>query len=1210
MNFASQQAIRDWRELNLAQGGRSLIQASAGTGKTWAISVLYLRLLLEQGLSPRQIVVTTFANAAAAELRERLRSRLLWAEARARSDDGAPIDADRTDVAWLQARWLAEPECRKRDLERLRVAVAELDMAPITTLHGLCQRILSDHPFAAGVPFDGGDLVSIDALVEEIGKDLLRRFHQGDVESDPLIRLQRDAGVELKEDDLTRRLKLLLMPGSVVHCLDDGEIAKQLPRDWSSKLRELSGFFGAKAIVRKRWLELADFIENPQAEIPHPANFEEELRNSAQLTGVLKAHKDDPRLIEAVGFAVRCADSGVIRHKEQKFWSAVADWARAQVKSRLSSRNQRTFDGLLDAVSDALHGRDGRSLADALFTAWPVALIDEFQDTDGVQYGILDRIYRDEHDSKRGRLVMIGDPKQAIYRFRGGDIQAYLRAASQVDADGRLTLDTNRRSSRNFVAALKQFFKATGQLLSAQPDGDDIRCEPVDASDRQDDAPYTIDGQPSEQPLVIHYRVEDPGSIPERRALALRTCANQVADLLQSGAHCIGGNPVQPSDIAVLLPANQQLNTLRDLLRERGVPSVTTARSSVFATATARELQVVLHAVENCSDLHRVRAAVATRLWGADYAAVRCMDDEPAAWPTIAGIFHDWRQRWNQRGVQAVVDALIERIASEQLATLAGERTLTDLRHLGELLQAQSDEADGTAELLAWFHDQRESNGDDNDETAESRQLRIESDAQRVRLMTLHASKGLEFPIVFLPLLWDHGEKKEGNGLYRIPAEDGTRRIEMTEHARRVEQLALQDERFRILYVALTRTIHACHVLALKVDRPAKKGSDKSADGTARSPLDVMLGRMQPPLMPMDGPRDATPNIRWIEGWHPAETTRYGAADADNAGEREARVPPPRAAIPLPAKHSFTTLTQAMHTGDLAPDAAAGDENDYGDDGLAFAGAGTPSPAFATEPTPAGDRHPILLELDQVKGRDFGNAVHAIFEHRRPRVAFARQSELVHRHLGEYNVRCADGRNQESLANALIRRLQAVIDTPLGAAQGAGPRLADLDAGHMRAEMEFHFALDGASMQALRAACAANGEPLLVPPGNRALAGLMNGKIDLVFQHDGRFHVLDYKGNHLGDRLDDYLGDALAARMDANDYRFQALIYVIALDRYLRQRIRGYDRGRHLGECYYIFIRAVGLADGAGIWRHRFDDRLLDAVQEVFASTRKFGEAA
>ncbi len=1213
MNVASHEAIRDWRDLNLAQGGRSLIEASAGTGKTWTISVLYLRLLLEEKLSPRQIVVTTFTNAAAEELRERLRARLLWAEGRARSDDAATIDDTRTDEAWLHARWQTDPACKAKDLQRLRVAIAEFDMAPITTLHGLCQRILSDHPFAAGVPFKGGDLISIDGLVGDIGKDLLRRFHQGDEETDALLRLQHDAGVELKQDGLTKRLKLLLMPGSVVYCMDDDEIAQSLPREWSARLRELCAndeYFTKTCNLRKYWIELADIIDDPSGALP-TRNTDNGLAKASGLTGISAAGKKSADIAEAAAFSEAVAQSGIIEylrlHAARKLWSAIANESRAQVKSRLSSLNQRTFDDLLRTVSAALDGKDGRALADALFAAWPVALVDEFQDTDGVQYGILDRIYRDADQSKRGRVVMIGDPKQAIYRFRGGDIHAYLRAADEADADGRLTLDTNRRSSRNYVAALNQFFEVAGNRLSAESGDDVILCGPVKDSDRQDGSPYTIDGQPCEQPLAIHYREACPESTPARRDLALRICANQIADLLKSGKHFIGKKIVQPSDIAVLLPANRELSTLRDLLRECGVPSVTTARSSVFDTDTARELQVVLYAVENCSDLRAVRAAVATRLWGTDYARLRQMGDDPEAWQAVAGLFHGWRQRWHQRGVQAVVDALIEHVARAQLATSTGERALTDLRHLGELLQAQSAEIDGINELLAWFNEQRASHGADNDDAADNRQLRIESDAQRVKLMTLHASKGLEFPIVFLPLMWSHGEKQDSTGFYHIASHDGTRRIELTEKAKEAELLALQDERFRILYVAMTRAIHACHVFAFPVARPANaKKSAKAAAGTTRSALDAMLARMEPPIDAMDALGEKASNIRWVDGWHPDATMQYAAVDTETQPRREARTPLPFAILPLPAKHSFTTLTQ----GALVPDVSAADENDTDAIRITAIGADIGSATTTAGIGSVAEPHPVLLELGQVKGADFGNAVHAIFEHRQPHVAFAQQSELVHRHLAEYNVRCTDGKDQLWLANALIRRLQVVLDTPLGAAQGAGPRLADLGVAEMRAEMEFYFALDGASMQTLRMACATHAEPDLVPSSNRTLAGLMNGKIDLVFKHDGRFHVLDYKGNHLGDRIDDYSGNALLARMDASDYRFQALIYVVALDRYLRQRIRDYDRGRHLGDCYYIFIRAVGLGDGAGIWRHRFSDGLLDAVQEVFVGMRKLGEAA
>jgi exodeoxyribonuclease V beta subunit len=1192
---------QDWRSLTLWQGGRSLIEASAGTGKTWTISVLYLRLLLEQKLSPRQIVVTTFTNAAAEELRERLRGRLLWAEKHALSGFAAAVADDHSDACWLSARWQEDAALRPLDLQRIRVALAELDMAPITTLHGLCQRILADYPFAAGALFKGGELVNGGELVADIAKDLLRRLNQGDPDTDPLIRLWHEAGIALKPAALAGNLKLLLMPGSRVHCLDAHEVGRLLSKDWSAKLRQLSGFFRGGSALVKRWAELADFIDDPAAGVKDPKKLAAGLRLAPQLIGVSKERAGDAGLQAAVEFSVRFANSGVLENNVKQFWSAVSDWAHAQATARLASLNQRSFDGLLSAVHDALHAKEGRLLADALFSAWPVALVDEFQDTDGVQFGILDAIYRNAEVGPRGRLVMIGDPKQAIYRFRGGDIQAYANAVADVDDDGRITLDVNRRSSRAYVAAVNELYQVAGNGLSAESGKSDIEYVPVHACDRHDHAPYRIDGQACEQPLFIHYRRESDASSGERRGRALEVCANQIQEMLASGRHAIGPEPLRPSDIAVLLPANHHVDALRALLRERGVPCVTTTRASVFSTQTARELQVILYAVANCSALGPARAAVATRLWNMDYAGLRELGDDPVRWQDIVRKLHGWRQVWLKRGVQAVVDQLIDAVAVDQLASTAGERCLTDLRHLGELLQERADASGGIEELLSWFTDQRHAGTSDSEEAADSSQLRIESDAKRVRLMTLHASKGLEFPVVFLPLMWAHGERN-GAGLYqRYCPEDGTRRIEVSEQAKDEEKHALQDERFRILYVALTRAIHACHVLALPADRPARQGGSP-ASGTARTALDVMLARLSPPLGE-SALANATPHIHWVDGWRPLQPMPCASRGDEPATVRQARALPDRPMGVLPAKHSFTTLTQ--HSTAYAPDAGASadDEEEQGSDSLVVAESEGSVPLPAT--LPAGQPHADLLELEAVKGKDFGNAAHAIFENRQPLLGIAQQADLVNRHLAEYNVRCSNGKDQKWLSGRLINRLQAVLDTPLGADQGAGPRLADMGAGDMRAEMAFHFVLDGASMGELRRVCLENGEPGLIPAQNRVLAGFMNGKIDLVFRHGGRFHVLDYKGNYLGNRIDDYQGEALRARMDASDYRFQALLYSVALDRYLRQRMGGnYVRSVHLGDCYYLFIRAVGLAENAGIWRHRFSDKLLEAVQAVLGASK------
>ncbi len=1179
---------RDWRTLDLSPGRRSLLEASAGTGKTWTISVLYLRLLLEHGMTPRQIVVTTFTNPAAEELRERLRARLLWALAFASGRSAFTSKADVLDEQWLQTRWQQSPELQKSDGQRLQVALAELDMAPITTLHGLCQRILSDHPFASGSLFNGGELISGAALHAELAKDLQRRLLQGDADQDALIRLQRSAGVQPGAETLKRILGQLLMPGSAIRGFDDAELDCLLPKARAQELRDVVACFGKTAKLGKAFERLANLLEDREAHENMDSDFESVLINAPALTGVLKGCKEDPRLPIAADFAVSVAESGVLYFKVLRFWKAVADWATIQAKTRLAARSQRSFDALLTDVHAALHGDAGRALADTLHAAWPVALVDEFQDTDGIQYGILDAIYRESDDAHRGHLVMIGDPKQAIYRFRGGDIRAYQRAALDVPDAGKISLDTNRRSSRNYVAAVNAWYGLSGEALSAQQDAGGVHYHAVNASDRKDDAPYTIDGVMCERPLQFH-AAADPatGSAAARTQLALTDCANQIQHMLQSGIHAIGNRPLQPADIAVLLPAHHQVSQLRDLLQSRGVPCVSTTRNSVFAGDSARDLQIILYAVAHADNPDALRAAMATRLWGASFAAIAALNAEAARWQAAVRVFHQWQVLWQQRGIQSVVDALIARIAPVQLACVGGERSLTDLRHLGELLQTQMEDCNGPEELLVWFSAQREDGGDDAEDAAENRQLRIESDAARVHLMTLHASKGLEFPIVFLPLMWAHGEGRE-SGLFQAGDDtEGMRLWQIGDSAKRMALQDLQEERFRLLYVAMTRAIHACHVFVLPPERGSAARSSKPLSGSARSALDVSLTRLQE-RPDWRAEIDATANIAWHDDWQPRQALSATADDGIDTALRSARPLPESPLGPLPSKHSFSTLTKTGASV-LIEDAAASDERTEISEDTAYA-----TDAAMTLPEPP---HPELSALMSVAGTDFGNAVHAIFEHREPLQRLQDQKALMVRCLAEHNVHSRED-NPERLVQVLADRLQTVLDTPLGP---EGPQLGALPASELRAEMEFNYVLDNADIGKLREVCVAHGEPDLVPISSRRLAGLMNGKIDLVFRHDGRFHILDYKSNRLGPCLSDYAPLALHQAMDAHHYRFQALLYAVAVDRYLAQRIAGYTRARHLGACYYLFIRAIGLDTAAGIWRHRFSDALMTDIQNVLA---------
>lgn len=1171
--------VESWTALDLASPGRTLIEASAGTGKTWTISVLYLRLLLEQGLSPAQVVVTTFTDAAAQELRERLRGRLAWAEDQALAwPVETPADAP-ADLAWLHARWHADPAQAGRDRLRLRLALADLDRAPVTTLHGLCKRILDDYPFESGASLQAGELVSADALLDEWAEDLWRQLQQGAAPPPPT------APASLGE--LRRLLWAYLQPGVALWTPDADELARLLPAERADALEALADradvFLPRKSALRNALRAFAGWLRDRGQELKDST-----LKNLAatpwddQLQPHVWDSPDDAALLRFVGGA--CRALGYALHADHvrawQGWLAQVDAWRAE---RLAARGQLTFDELIARVGDALARPDGR-LAARLFAEWPIALVDEFQDTDAQQYAILDAIYRERQGAARGRLVMIGDPKQAIYRFRGGDIRAYLAAAET--ADEVLRLDVNQRSASGLVEATNQFYALVGEALGRATDTP-IRYEPVRAAGRRDRAPLTVDGAPLAQPLQLHLHTELPDSAPARRRAALEACAAQIAAMLGEGRHRIGEAPLAPGDLAVLLPGNADITTLRTLLQRYRVPCVGAGRSSVFELPVARELHVLLHAVEHASDEGAVRAALATRLYGLDYATLKALRHEPDAWLVYEQQFAAWRTRWQREGVLAVVRALIERAAPRLLAGDDGERALTDLRHLGELLQAQAEAMRGPAQLLDWLARQRDGEEAGGD-AAEERQLRIESDARRVRLMTLHASKGLEFPVVFLPLMWNHCRNDRDTDVVIHEPLCDRRVVGFGKAAKAQYDAEGQDERFRVLYVALTRAIHACHVYALPPDRPADGKRHKDGTPSAarkdpeRAPLDAAIERLLQRQQAGDDLGVTAPRLAWSTAGWPWQAAPLPQAQ-DDAPARQARPLP--AARPMAQVYSFSNLTRGAHAGALE-DQAASDEAapPSADDALA-------------EIAPRAAAHPELLALAGVRGADIGNAMHAMFELRAIGQPMEGQRDLIDRCLREFGVRL-DEAGREAFIARLARRLQANLDTPLL----PGLRLGALPAHRQLAEMEFHYALDDASMAALREACTAMGEPTLVPFASSGhLRGRMTGKIDLILEHDGRYLVLDYKSNYLGEHVEDYLPGALATAMDAHHYRFQALLYTVALDRMLRQRLPGYTRERHLGEAIYLFVRAVGLGPDAGVWRHRFDDALIEAVDNALA---------
>lgn len=1182
--------VQDWRDLDLAPGGRSLIEASAGTGKTWTIGVLYLRLLLDQNLTPRQIVVATFTNAAAFELKERLRARIEQAQALVLQEFSQTPDPARTDLAWLHARWDGDAPQRAADATRLALALAELDIAPIGTLHSLCLRILSEHPFAAASAFRTPELVDVAELLAILTDDLWRLLQAEQEPDDPALQALRSHYRALAKaadrDTLRTWLKTLLAPGISVAVPDDAPPPERL--DWAELFDELveqeTIFSRTNAKIRTRWRSLAAFLASwdPAADGLVFSQLDDLRTEVNSLSGIKEPSRNDPRVQAAVALTLRLLPmlEAFQYAPRARFFASAQAWAKAELVRRMTRAGQLGFDQLLSAVLAALQPDENgqRALADALFAQWPAALIDEFQDTDPSQYGILDAIYRDSDDAMRGRLLMIGDPKQAIYRFRGGDIHTYERAKATIAESDRLTLMVNFRSSHACVEAVNAFYGAVGKRLGSPASQTPIEHIPVKAAAASTETRLTLDAKPAPA-LVFHDASDAEGDATD----ALLSCASLIVELLApTSDHRLDGQPLRASDICVLVPRNADAERMTDYLRRRNIPTVNRGRSSVFDGETASEVLVVLDAVENVHVPGRLRAALATSLLGVSYQQLRRLDEHSTEWEHWVGIFHQWHRDWQDKGVLHVLASIVAEVAARRLGSADGERVLTDLRHLGELLQAAEETCDGPNALLAWLRAQTDSDTS-AEEAAEAQALRLESDAQCAQVMTLHSSKGLEFGWVFLPLMWAHTGKKPDLGL--LAQADGSRQLVMDSAGLAKVALEEQDERYRVLYVALTRARFACHLWLPSSACKVKK------DPAHEAPLNLCVAAIRTAATSVTG-------LHVSESW-PAVTRKRLAASQESDVERSARKLPAARRGPLPALHSFSSLSRHPHAGIDTGAGPAADESDPTAMDLEDV-----IPPVEESLAPSGTVSAELEALQEVAGTGFGNAIHAILERRQLGMPVRQQLDLVQHWLAHYAIKppLVAGTH---LDLRVAKRLDAVLDADL---DGRGLRLSLLPADALRSEMAFHYVLDGASMARLRDAGRDAGFPQLIPSRDEELLGTMTGSIDLVFQHGGRYHLLDWKSNRLGQgsTLEAYAPSALEAVMDATSYRFQALLYTVALERYLKWRLgTDYVRAQHLGDVWYLFVRAVGLRlpDGTacGVWQHRFDDALLDAMQEGLA---------
>ncbi|SDL23193.1 DNA helicase/exodeoxyribonuclease V, beta subunit [Franzmannia pantelleriensis] len=1232
--------------------GSRLIEASAGTGKTFTIALLYVRLVLgarsaeddaafERPLTPPEILVVTFTNAATQELRERIRARLVEAA----NVFLQPAEGAEGDELLLQLRDHYDAATWPACARRLQLAAEWMDEAAVSTIHSWCYRMLREHAFDSGSLFSLNLENDQSELELEVVRDYWRSFYYplGAEELAAVVRYwQSPEALHAAVRGLMPECAALdgnAPPPAETLANAQRETAQRLAElkaPWATWVDECEALFeeaaqrkafkGQSFNARSRANWLGALREWCQSDATWPA-----LTDAAwkRLTPQGMADiwlKGEPPNHPALAALEALQDElNALPSPYADLLTHAVHWCRTRLDREQERRAEMGPNELLTHLDRALAGPNSDALSAQIRRQFPVALVDEFQDTDPVQYRIFDCVYRIAENRRESGVFLIGDPKQAIYAFRGADIHTYLRA--RRDTAGRhVTLGTNFRSSTAMVEAVNRCFAFAerhppGAFLFKSPEGNPVPFLPVGAKGRKD--VLTRRGQPLPAMTLWQLDSDEPLSKTAYHGVMAERCASHMVELLNEGKHGSAGfqheqgglQPLKPSDMAVLVNGLGEARAIRQALARRGVKSVYLSdKDKVFASPIAPQLEAWLHACAEPDDARKLHTALAMPALGLEIADLDQLKTDELAWEGRVMQFRDYHTLWQRQGVLPLVRRLINdfAIATRLLAggpASEGERSLTDLLHLGELLQQASQELDGEHALIRFLAESI-ANPDGQGDT---HKLRLESDADLVQVITIHKSKGLEYPLVFLPFICGHRPTKADDAPLRWHDADGRLRISLEADE---QMLAVVDrerlgEDLRKLYVALTRARHATWLGMAPL-----KGLEGSAMGQVLTNGEaISTAGLGAALSRLKGEgHEACPAIQ-IE---PAPQAHAQVIDlgSDAPALGEARRPQ-RAA----REHWWIASYSALRLSGEAPEPLAADSmaapvrtdlpaTPHGSAGPPSDSSGLPEPATAMEatalevleePRDSGQSEPLPSLHRFPRGPGPGTFLHGIMEWAGEQ-GFARAAADPAAREDALARRC-NLRGWSQWLPTLHDWFGALLGMPLPLPDDAGSlRLDTLT--HYQVEMEFWFAASRVDTRRLDALVSAYTLPGARPTPRAALDadtlnGMLKGFIDLVFEHQGRYYVADWKSNHLGPGDSAYSTDAMRQAVAAKRYDLQYALYLLALHRLLKARLQDYDYDRHIGGSLTVFLRG-GMSESRGVYAERPPRELIEAMDALF----------
>ena len=1172
--------------------GIKLIEASAGTGKTHTIADLYLRHVLA-GRQPAQILIVTYTNAATEELRGRIHARLYQALNLLLLDN----DSEDALLALLLDRFRnLDEDSRQQQIRRLQFALRSMDEASISTIHSFCQRALQDHALSGNQLFESELLTDDREIWEDAIKDWWRSTTYGlSGEAWRLIRNQLPSLGALTATllDLRNKPSANLLPAGLPGIDELLQRPRKIARDlhrltplWKQHKADIIDILmQTKVLSRRKGLPyhpdiLPGFLETANrfftGETPEFPFDQFEFIGSELLhhNSTPKKRGQDPRLQHEFFIAVNTVAESWLE------FNATISPALRIAAFHASSRQVRetkrelvalAFQDQLTLLLEALQSGSGETLAQNLRQQYPVAMIDEFQDTDAIQYDIFSRIYMTSVDTS---ITLIGDPKQAIYSFRGGDIFTYMQARHHQGVE-LYSLQTNWRSQPNLVTAINRFFSHRADTFVYR---ESISFAEVAAVAENAKYELRIEHRATTAMTIWQLPRDEQGgnySRTQMREMINQAVVAEVATLLANStgqAAIVDGSAVQSGDIAILVRQASEGHALSRELHRKGIRTVTIGRDSVFESTEAIGLFELLLAISQCQDSSLAARSLSSSLLCLDYLQIAAIVDSDSAWQDWIEKLSNLQRLWERQGFIAMFQSLLHQFEiSRHLAQQEdSERRITNLLHLAELLQQQSATTAGMSSLISWFRQQTETGAN------EAAELRLENDEELVKIVTIHKAKGLQYPIVFVPFLWSCRQVDRKGTVYFHNAELqscidlGSPEFEQNWRLAEKERLA---EDMRLLYVALTRARSRVYLTWGLAGSPNKPGY---ADQTA---LAYLLHSTQTPQdLEMEAvcgfgeSMDFDADLKKLIDSSDACIDLVALPQPDSSSIKHSSEVPPepvelanfsRKHMPNWRVQSFTGLTRGVH-----------------------------QPAHMGTVSSQTD-----LVLEFPAGSHIGIMIHSLLENLDFQLDIETQCrQLFPRFLP------GSGITSENHQQTLIRWLEYILRTSLDGDQLSLGGLANC---HRLNELSFDFALDHLSIDNLNQQMQSLSPVPLAALSSTEFSGMINGVIDLVFEYRGRYFLADYKSNFLGSSLEDYRPEQLELAMLHRRYDLQSLIYSIALHRFLSQRIPGYDYDRHFGGSYYLFLRAMRPQHGMryGVHFERPDYETICSLEELFEFT-------